>query len=111
MIVAEEMEAGPGSRNPNKMQDPRAPTQAEREEHELTHLPYRSWCIHCVKGRGKDAPHLVAASDGVLPEVHFDFAFMGDEGDAGHTAPMRPGQPDDARHGDPEEDDGGVRCR
>ena len=88
VIVAEEMEAGPGSRKPKKMQDPKAPTQAEREEHELTHLPYRSWCIHCVKGRGKDAPHLVAASDGVLPEVHFDFAFMGDEGDAGHTAPM-----------------------
>ena len=28
------------------------PTQIEREEHELTHFPYRSWCPDCVKGQG-----------------------------------------------------------
>ena len=35
--------------------DPGTPAQAEREEHEVTHWPYRAWCDHCVNGRGKDA--------------------------------------------------------
>ena len=26
-------------------------TRAEVYEHEVTHLPYRSWCKHCVFGR------------------------------------------------------------
>ena len=26
-------------------------------EHELTHMPYRSWCFGCVAGRGADDPH------------------------------------------------------
>ena len=36
---------------------PRGPTQMERESHELTHLPYRAWCSHCVRGRGEKTPH------------------------------------------------------
>ena len=32
---------------------PRAPSQLEYEEHMLTHYPYRSWCPHCVRGRGR----------------------------------------------------------
>ena len=27
------------------------PSQKEVEEHERTHLPFRSWCEHCVKGK------------------------------------------------------------
>ncbi len=27
-----------------KMLDPRLPTQAEVDDHNLTHLPYRNWC-------------------------------------------------------------------
>ena len=36
---------------------PRGPTQAEREAHELTHLPYRAWRSHCVRGCGGKTPH------------------------------------------------------
>ena len=35
---------------------PAQPSRAEREEHELSHFPYRSWCDHCVRGRAKDDP-------------------------------------------------------
>ena len=28
------------------------PTVEETQEHLRTHLPYRSWCQHCVSGRG-----------------------------------------------------------
>ena len=36
--------------------DPGQPTAAQREEHDLTHFPFRSWCRACVLGRAKDAP-------------------------------------------------------
>ena len=35
----------------------RGPTKAEKEEHEATHLLYRAWCKHCVRGRGMKTPH------------------------------------------------------
>ena len=38
-----------------KMMDPKLPCQAEVEQHCLTHVPYRNWCRHCVRGRGKEA--------------------------------------------------------
>ena len=36
---------------------PYVPTRQERLEHEVTHVPYRSWCEHCVKGKAKSTPH------------------------------------------------------
>ena len=41
-----------------KILDPRLPTQAEVDEHNLTHLPYRNWCPICVQAKGKDMDHL-----------------------------------------------------
>ena len=32
-------------------------TKAEREQHRLTHLPYRSWCDVCVRARGIATGH------------------------------------------------------
>ncbi len=54
-IEAEEVESG--QRFTKKLGDPRMPCEAEVKEHEFTHLPIRSWCRHCVRGKGKgDAP-------------------------------------------------------
>ena len=36
---------------------PYQPTAADVELHNRTHLPYRSWCEHCVKGRGRNTAH------------------------------------------------------
>ena len=36
---------------------PKAPTKEEREKHEATHLPFREWCDHCVRGRARNKPH------------------------------------------------------
>ena len=27
-------------------------SQRELDEHMITHIPYRSWCKHCISGRG-----------------------------------------------------------
>ena len=37
-----------GTRNPRRVLDPKLPSQREVNEHNLTHLPYRNWCKHCV---------------------------------------------------------------
>ena len=53
-----------------------APTQAERDAHCATHLPYRSWCDECVQGRRSAPPHCrTKRGVGDVPEVSFDYAF------------------------------------
>ena len=41
-----------GERKPTRKHDPRQPSEQDRIEHEMTHLPFRSWCRHCIKGSG-----------------------------------------------------------
>ena len=79
--AGEEEEEEYGSRNIKKMQDPRKPSQLEIDHHNLSHLPYRSWCRHCVRGRGKEAPHMKSGDkkEGEIPEFHFDWCFPGEE--------------------------------
>ena len=36
---------------------PSQPSLEERRRHEVTHLPFRSWCRHCMLGRCKALPH------------------------------------------------------
>ena len=75
-----------GKRSVLKMLDPMRPSQAEVDEHELTHLPYRNWCRHCVRGRGKESPHRKQeGQEATMPEVHWDFMFLGEENDPGNT--------------------------
>ena len=69
-----------GERKPERVADPRMPSRAEVEEHGKTHLPYRSWCKHCVRGRGVEEPHRKRKEEVGIPELHMDFMFLGDEG-------------------------------
>ena len=46
-----------GERQLKKVIDPLLPSKAEISEHQLSHLPYRSWCPHCVKGRAREMGH------------------------------------------------------
>ena len=57
------------------------PTKKEREEHEATHCPYRSWCRHCVRGRGRNSPHFKKKGEeeeqeGKVARVSMDYFFM-----------------------------------
>ena len=76
----DEMEPEAGARKPEKMVDPKLPNKTEVEEHQKTHLPFRNWCKHCVKGRGVEEPHKRQKEEVGMPEIHVDFMFMGDEG-------------------------------
>ena len=65
------------------IRDPGAPTLREIAEHELTHLPHRSWCHACVAGRSRDRPHkrLDGRDPSAIPCVVFDYGFFGGLGD------------------------------
>ena len=63
---------------PKPLQDPVKPLRCEVIEHNLTHLPYRSWCLHCVNGRGKTLPHFSQDTDEMhqVPMVSVDYHFI-----------------------------------
>ena len=77
-----------GVRKPMRKADPKTPSKEEVEEHELTHIPFRNWCRHCVRGRGKEEACKREGRVPEVPEVHIDFMFMGEEGVAGETLAM-----------------------
>ena len=39
--------------------DPGAPSQQQVDDHEIDHMPYRSWCESCVAGRGASETNTV----------------------------------------------------
>ena len=71
-----------GHRRVKNMLDPKLPSQAEVQQHNLTHMPYRSWCHHCVRGRGKEMDHKRKKKEDDelnVSEYHMDYCFPGDE--------------------------------
>ena len=66
---------------PNVLACPGQPTKEERRKHNCTHIPYRAWCDHCVRGRGRNraARNICGsynAAKGLVPRVHADYAFF-----------------------------------
>ena len=53
---------------------PAEPTPTERATHNLTHLPYRSWCPLCVKAKAKQDAHRKLTDR--QPVVQLDYAFL-----------------------------------
>ena len=59
---------------------PVLPSEAELEQHELTHLPFRKWCQHCVYvSRAKESPHHESTPGGVS-KFATDYMFVGEDG-------------------------------
>ena len=58
---------------------PVSPSEAEVEQHELTHLPFRNWCRHCVRAKGKESPHHESSPGGVS-KFATDYMFMSKDG-------------------------------
>ena len=61
------------------------PALAEREEHERTHIPCRSWCRHCVAARASNPAHRrrkfakAVEDDRDMKQVSCDYCFMRDQ--------------------------------
>ena len=69
-----------GSREPKRLQDPKLPSQEEIRAHELTHLPYRSWCKVCVEAAGPNRRHQqrTTNTNTAIPEFHLDYVYRSD---------------------------------
>ena len=55
---------------------PSLPKAEEVEEHNVTHLPFRSWCPHCVKGKAKGKKHESSKEKSEIAQVSIDYMFM-----------------------------------
>ena len=47
----------PESYIPRIKKGPREPSAQERRNHEILHIPYRSWCKDCVRARAASSSH------------------------------------------------------
>lgn len=65
--------------DPQVTEIPRQPNARERALHEVTHVPFRPWCQHCVATRSHgDHASVADPEDAGLrerPTVHADFFF------------------------------------
>ena len=85
------IEEGEEARVPKRLPAPMYVSKVEREEHELTHTPYRSWCHHCVRCRGRNAQHRKKEEEdkrGQVPRISFDYFFMSHHDESAHENPM-----------------------
>ena len=58
---------------------PVLPSEAEVEQHEMTHLPFRSCCRHCTRAKSKESPH-PETSPGGVSKFATDYMFMRRDG-------------------------------
>lgn len=70
------------------------PTKKEREEHDALSMPFKSWCRHCVRGRGRNNPHNMATEEDEEEKGHrvsrisMDYHFMSQEEEKAGRQPM-----------------------
>ena len=76
-------EAADEARRPTMRRAPVEPTKQEIAEHNLTHLPFRSWRPCCVAAKAKQWPHhkspVKEESEDAVPSIHMDYWFMRDD--------------------------------
>ena len=77
------------------IRSPKAPTKAEREAHEATHQPFRSWCTHCLRSRGRNKPHQRQIVDSEIdeqkvPKISMDYLCMSQEDEKASENPLLP---------------------
>ena len=66
---------------PRILPSPGQPSQRQRDQHSVCHIPFRSWCNHCVRGRGRDRQSRSIAdgmksADSTLPRIVMDYGFF-----------------------------------
>ena len=67
---------------PKVFTSPGQPSAIAMAKHKCTHIPFRSWCKHCVRGRGRDRQHrLITGAEGAsnpsaVPRVVMDYGFF-----------------------------------
>ena len=71
-----------GEKRTKIVKSPGTPSAKERQEHEVHHWPYRSWCDHCVKGRALGQPHRTVKgeyAESSVARVLMDYGYLHEE--------------------------------
>ena len=72
-----EEEEGEEAQRAKGIRAPTKPSKEEVDDHMLTHLPFRSWCPHCVRGKSKGKPHRKGkGEEKEIPTLALDYTFM-----------------------------------
>ena len=77
--VEEDPQEEGGVRKAKSKRVPPNVSQQEMDEHELTHIPFRTWCPSCVAGKATEDYHRKRAEkkfDGEVPRVDLDYCFL-----------------------------------
>ena len=72
------------------LKSPDQPRPQERAEHNLTHLPFRSWCKQCIQNKSKSDAHPRQQRNSKAPVVQFDFCYFKSLGEQ-RTTPILTG--------------------
>ena len=57
------------AQKPKGVKAPNKPSKDEVDEHMITHLPFRSWCPHCGRGKSKGKPQKIGTRPKINPHV------------------------------------------
>ena len=83
-----------GKSKQKTLKSPKGPTKQEEEDHAATHMPFKAWCRHCVRGRGRNCHHRSQESERKKTEgrrVHkiaMDYFFLTEEEKEAGTNPF-----------------------
>ena len=68
------------------IKEPQRPSKAAIAEHELTHIPFRDWCVHCQRGKCVNNPHRSLDKNldeerepGVPTTISIDYGYFNDK--------------------------------
>ena len=72
---------------------PVKPSDEEVRQHNVAHVPYRSWCRHCVRGKGRTLMHKVsrgadAGDKDVRPRISMDYFYLGRKEEGRESFPL-----------------------
>ena len=73
--------SGPLAQKPQILRGPHCPSQNEIDIHNLTHLPYMSWCPHCVATRRPNVGHTTSKTESTIPLLVTDYCYLRDSVD------------------------------
>ncbi|CAE6933232.1 RE2 [Symbiodinium sp. CCMP2592] len=60
---------------------PDRPTPEMIAAHEVSHVPYRSWCRACVAGRGRAYQHKASGQESTVPVISMDYLYFNERTD------------------------------
>ena len=82
-VDAEEVETFGEGQEGKPMRGAKTPVKPSRQEvqdHNRCHIPFRTWCAHCMRGKAKASPHSGNRNtEHGKPIVAIDYAFLGIE--------------------------------